>query len=322
MVKKVTRRLFVVLVIIVVALGIFTLVCCRVETAALKDIKIERQTGEFLNIEGREVHIKRSGEGEPLILIHGFGGSTFAWRKVMPGLSENFDVIAIDLYGFGYTERPEDKEMYSLTSQAELINKVMESLDIESAHILGHSYGGDVILVFADKYPDKTRSLIFVDGGRMFYEKGDFGFNPIVVSLNPIIKPVVKSFAELLIFNEEGVRFVLEGDVYSKNIVTDEMVQGYLDHLMVEGFENSLNGFLSKPGLELPEVDISKIAKPVLLIWGRHDAVIPPRVGEQMKNLLPDAEIVYFENSAHLPMEEEPLKFIRVITEFIQIDVE
>ncbi|HET9228778.1 MAG TPA: alpha/beta hydrolase, partial [Thermoanaerobaculia bacterium] len=103
----------------------------------------------FLKIGEQLVHIEQAGSGEPVILLHGFGASTYSWRHVIPALAATFRVVAIDLNGFGYTQRPRTFESYTREGQTDLVLRVMDKLGIESAHLMGHSYGGGLSLFLA-----------------------------------------------------------------------------------------------------------------------------------------------------------------------------
>src|SRR5206468_1124100 len=95
--------------------------------------------------------------------------STYSWRKVIPALSASHWVIAIDLNGFGYTERPKDPASYTREGQAALILAVMDALGIDRAHVVGHSYGGGLSLFLASTHPERFRTLILVDSSAPTY---------------------------------------------------------------------------------------------------------------------------------------------------------
>jgi Predicted hydrolases or acyltransferases (alpha/beta hydrolase superfamily) len=98
----------------------------------------------FVEVGGQAVHVEQWGRGDALVLLHGFGGSTYSWRLVGPELGRGFRVVAVDLNGFGWTERVAEREAYTLPGQARLVLGVMDALGIARAHLAGHSYCGGV----------------------------------------------------------------------------------------------------------------------------------------------------------------------------------
>src|SRR6266545_2862391 len=133
------------------------------------EIRHQEPEDRFLKIGDQLVHVEMAGAGPPLVLVHGFGASTYSWRLVMPALASSFRVIAVDLNGFGYTERPKDPARYTREAQGELVLAVMDSLGFASAHLMGHSYGGGISLWIAWKHPERVRSLVLVDSSAPTY---------------------------------------------------------------------------------------------------------------------------------------------------------
>ena len=99
-----------------------------------------------LEIDGRRISVEQAGQGPPLVLLHGFGESTLAFAPVMPELAKRFAVVAIDLNGFGFTERPKDRASYTLAGQERLVLGVLDRLGLERVRLAGHSYGGGLAL--------------------------------------------------------------------------------------------------------------------------------------------------------------------------------
>src|SRR5439155_25658072 len=100
---------------------------------------------------------------QPIILIHGFTASVYVWKTVAPMLADaGFRVIAVDLIGFGYSEKPSWFD-YSIQSQARMISRFMNRLGIGRATIVGNSYGGAVALMLTLDYPESVEKLVLVD---------------------------------------------------------------------------------------------------------------------------------------------------------------
>lgn len=266
-----------------------------------------RPDHEFLRINDQWVHFESGGGGDAVMLIHGFGGSTYTWRKSLPALADRFRTIAIDLNGFGYTQRPVSPTAYSVAGQRDLVLGVMDSLGVERAHVVGHSYGAGIAARLAFDRPDRIRSLTFVGGG---LPSGSSWPLPRVVT--PFVVFWVKYFA----LREDVIRDALRGAVLNPEIVTDEVVREYLDRLRIEGIEDAIYGLTAAAGPKLPPVDPAAFQVPAQLLWGRFDRVIPIRVGEGLAVRIPNSQLIRFDHSGHLPMEEEPDEFVAALIEF------
>src|SRR6202158_5614691 len=118
-----------------------------------------RPPGKLLDVNGVAVHYVKSGGGPAIVVVHGFGGSTFSFRYQMAELSRDHRCVAIDLKGFGYSQRPEGGD-YSLTGQAGLVLQAMDLLGIDRCVLMGHSMGGDVSMRIATIAPERIEKLI------------------------------------------------------------------------------------------------------------------------------------------------------------------
>lgn len=285
----------------------FSVAACSTTLTPFDEILAGQPNPQFVKVGDQWVHFERKGQGESLVLIHGFGGSSFMYRKVIDGLAGSFDVIAVDLNGFGFTERPRDPAAYSPRGQVALVTGLMDRLGVQEAHVAGHSYGAGIALLMAAEQRRRVGSLIVVDGGAP--REGSAGTSPLVV-------PLLAKFLETFVITEENFRRLLENSVYKPQTVTDEMVRGYYERLRVDGLTDALRGFLAEtPVLDF---DFGAVKAPALIIWGEHDRIIPIAVGEALHERLKGSMFVKFDRSAHLPMEEEPEKFVEVIEQFLK----
>lgn len=264
---------------------------------------------EKLLLNNQWVHYQRSGAGETVVLIHGFGASTYAWRDVQPRLAVNYDVLAVDLSGFGYTERPVLAGRYSVGAQRDLVFGVMDALGIDRAHMVGHSYGGGVVLSAALARPDRVRSIVLVCSSTS--GEGPRG-SRLIGAFTPLVAWYIENFA----LRPEWIESALKSATFNDDIVTDEMVSEYLKRLKVEGLERALRGLSTARGGEVSDDQLGQIKQSAQILWGQHDPVIPIARGEDLAKKL-NAELVIFPNSGHLPMEEEPEAFAETVRQFL-----
>jgi pimeloyl-ACP methyl ester carboxylesterase len=266
----------------------------------------------FVAVGGRAVYVEQAGAGEALLLIHGFGGSAYSWRRVIPALAEHRRVVAVDLSGFGWTERVADPEAYTLGAQERLLLGVLDALGIERADVAGHSYGGGIALWLAARHPERVRSLVLVDSTLPSYaveRRSGAARSRLAISL----------FLRGVALRPGFVRSALERSFFDDALVTDELVGAYLARLRVEGVVDAYRG-LTLPVEEAgAEVDLTAIGQPVLVVWGADDALLPLRWGEEAAGRMPNAQLVVFDSCGHVPMEEQPEAFLAAVVPFLAV---
>lgn len=268
----------------------------------------------LLRINGQYVYHERTGKGPAVLLLHGFGASSFCWRKVVPALAESNDVIAVDMNGFGYTERPFGTAAYSTSGQAALAVAVLDKLGVDSAVVVGHSYGAGVAAYLAQEYPDRVHALVFVDGGAPVSRSRQ--------GLPAILQPLVSWWVTSFMLNERAIGDALRETVRDPAVVDTAMVAGYLRPLRIEGLDRALRGLTAPPPRNQARVEPARIRQPTLIVWGREDEVIPLRVGESLLETMPDARLHAIEECGHLPMEERAQEFGAALREFLSIVAE
>jgi pimeloyl-ACP methyl ester carboxylesterase len=290
--------------------ALLPLVGC-VSLRPFSEVRASLPAESFLRLGDQLVHVEQAGRGEPVVLIHGFGASTYAWRKVMPGLAASFHVIALDLNGFGYTERPRTFEPYTREGQAALILGVLDALGIEKAHFIGHSYGGGLTLYLAARHPERLRSMVLLDSTSPNYAA--YRRNRAAS-----LKPLTGLFLRTVALRPGSVRRGLQRSFYDDSLITPEMVREYYDRLRIEGASNAYYG-LTAPTPTRPEVVVlDAVQVPALVIYGAEDKLITPESGRKAANHLPHFEFVVMERTGHVPMEERPEELLRIVLPFLE----
>ena len=264
----------------------------------------------FVEVEGRAVYVEQAGSGDALLLVHGFGGSAYSWRRVIPALAEHRRVVAVDLAGFGWTERVADPDAYTLGAQERLLLGVLDVLGIEQADVAGHSYGGGIALWLAARHPERVRSLVLVDSTLPSYaaerRRGAARSHA-----------AVSTFLRGVALRRGFVRLALKRAFFDDALVTDELVGAYLARLRVEGVVDAYLG-LTQP-LEEAQADVALAAinLPTLVVWGADDELLPARWGEQAAGEMPRARFVVLERCGHVPMEERPEAFVSAVVPYL-----
>ena len=262
---------------------------------------------KFVTVNGQTIHYLQQGSGKPLILVHGFAGSTYTWRKLTALLADHYTVYALDLLGFGLSDKPADGN-YDLDSQGRLVIGFMDALHIPHATLAGHSMGGVVVGYAALDAPSKVAALILVSPG--FYGRGAPSF------LRYLFFPLDRVMARQ--FYKRSVRAAsLNRSFYNKSLITAELIDAYMLPTKTPHAADALARMMSSVSTRTYEGLVENISTPSLLVWGDHDANNPPQDGERLKKELKQSHLVNIKECGHYVQEEKPDELARVIKDFL-----
>ncbi|MFN8527169.1 MAG: alpha/beta hydrolase [Anaerolineae bacterium] len=312
------KRLAIVLLILLVVIFVLPLIVplppVGTDPAVFAD-----PDGRFITVDGLQTYVREAGDpaGATVILLHGWGGSTFTWRDTIPALAEaGFHVIAFDRPPYGLSQKTGDLPL-SMTEQAAFTAAFMDVLNISSASLVGHSMGGGVIAYFAVLYPERVERLGFADGAvRLENGSGEAGGGG-----SPGFARAVLNFPPARWWARLGMRAFLrpysladfqKTAYYDPTVVTDEVIAGYGRALEVTGWDEAILEILTRnfgDDVPLTDAQIQAIEMSALIQWGEHDTWVPPALGERLRDLLPNDTYLTYAQSGHLPMEEEPAAF-------------
>jgi len=269
--------------------------------------------GAFVQIEGESLYyVHEPGDGETVILIHGFGGSTVTWQATIPALKDaGYNVFALDLRGFGLSEKGLDGD-YSHPAQAERIVRFMDVMGIEQAHLVGHSMGGNVVTHVALSHPDRVSKLVLVDAAIVTQDARSI---PDLVFEIPfarrwaqiVMRRLVDTVSKDMLYDAAGKDSQISNGVledYRRALYTPEWDLGLIG-IMRDSDHNAL-----------PE-PVSAIQAPTLILWGDSDTWVAPGYGANLEEMIPNARRVEFAGAGHLPMHEVPDEFNTVLLEFL-----
>lgn len=266
--------------------------------------------GRLLEVGGQRVSVEQAGQGRPLVLLHGFGGSTLSWTAVLPELARQRRVVAIDLNGFGFTERPQDPSRYTLRGQGELVLAVLDALGIAHATFAGHSYGGAISLQLAATHPERVDALLLVDNAMPRYAAAR---RSRLFHWRPLADLFVRSLA----LGNRNIARGLREAYFDDARVTRALVHAYAERLRIEGVKDAFYG-LTAPSQEPPvDLDLAAIAQPTLVVWGQEDELIDVASAEEKVRSMPHARFVALPGCGHSPMEECPAAFLAAVREFL-----
>jgi pimeloyl-ACP methyl ester carboxylesterase len=277
---------------------------------------------KFVDIHNIRVHYKSAGKGtDTLLLLHGFGANTFTWSKVVGSLSDYYTVIAYDRTGFGLTSRPMPGEWsgespYSAESQADQAIALMDTLGIDKVVLIGNSAGGTIATLIALRYPERVKALILEDAA--IYREGPpywlylIVHTPQVKRLGPLIlREVREHFTDIV-----NISHLLTWHDPSRQ--TPEIIEGYNKYYRVKNWDRALWELtLAYRPLHLEE-RLYEIEVPVLVITGEDDRIVPQEESVRVARKIPHAELMVISYAGHLPHEETPEEFFKVVNNFIK----
>lgn len=274
---------------------------------------------QLIDANGIKTFYKQAGQpgrGPEVFLLHGFGSSTFTWRKNLDALGQFAHVTAIDIKGFGLTEKPKDGQYHEAVYVRHVID-CMDALKIPKAVFIGSSMGGAIAARIALEHPERVSGLILVDAARP-YTRLDFeaaGINTAMFKRKN--SPIAIALVRTMIGRDQiakMLRSVYEG----REPVTDEMIDAYYVPTLMEGAPEALLAMVNPPVDPAPPVPLKNLKCPVTVVWGQKDNVIPVEAGERLAQDIPGAQLVIWHDAGHLPHEDRADDFNRLVQEFVE----
>lgn len=274
-----------------------------------RDEQYRRGALREVGVDGRRHCLIDSGQGPPLVLIHGIGGSLYDWRHLLGPLSEQYRVIAVDLPGSGESEFPEWED-YSIAAQADRLRALLERLGVGRATLAGNSYGGGVALRLAQDWPDGVDRLVLINS--VCYAEHIPFYVPLAAW------PFAGAVAEALPLGRT-VQKLIHFCNRTVGVLKEEELETYARELSAPGRRRALVEVLRAlipADLDLFEARLRTIAAPALLIWGTTDRTIPVELGRRLAADLPNARLVEL-NAGHVPNQERPEEVLDLLRDFL-----
>jgi pimeloyl-ACP methyl ester carboxylesterase len=273
------------------------------------------ERSHFMEVGGVRVHYQEAGSksAPPVLLLHGFTASNYVWNNVLLPLAEaGFRVIAPDFVGFGFSGKPRAGE-YTIDAQARMVLDLMDRLKIESAAIVGSSYGGAVAAACALDYPGRVGRLVLVDAVINDHAKS----RPLLrLAAAPLIGDVI---SPLMLGSRRLVQRQLRRGYApeTRHLFDEERGAAHHRPLVAAGTQRAALLTLRRWNAGRIEREAHRIKQPTLLIWGEVDPEIPLAHGRRLFEEMLNSQLVVFRRCGHMPMEEYPREFTEVVADFL-----
>jgi 2-hydroxy-6-oxo-octa-2,4-dienoate hydrolase len=269
-----------------------------------------KEADQFIMAHGHETHFHRSGQGEAVILLHGSGPGVSAyanWRGILPTLAQKWDVVAPDIAGFGRTAIKPDTD-YDIKYWVAQLTAFMDALGLQSAHLVGNSFGGSLAVAMALSQSDRVKSLVLMGtpGGEFRLSEGlraAWHYEPSMANMEQLLK----------IFP------------YDKSIVTPEMVQSRFEASAKPGAQEAFRKLVPRPSDDeaavvkgFPAKLLSKIEQRALVLHGRDDKVVPLECGLVLHRSIPNSELHVFGHCGHWVQVEREAAFLKLVGQFLE----
>jgi pimeloyl-ACP methyl ester carboxylesterase len=257
-----------------------------------------------------------AGRGRPILLLHGLGASGFTWRGVMPMLAKSHRVIALDLKGFGASDKPMDGH-YSLLDQTRAVEAFIEQEDLRDLTVAGHSFGGGITLELALGMGDRPvasriRNIVLLDS---------IAYRQRLPAFFTLLKmPMLAELGMALVPPEVQASEALATAYHDPSKVSPETVAAYAGPLHSPAAKYALMETINS--LVPPDIDTlaeryKTLRLPTLVVWCDADRVVPLAFGKRLGEDIPSAELTVLSDCGHLPQEEKPSETGHIIQAFL-----
>ena len=248
------------------------------------------------------------GAGTPVLLIHGSGPGVSAWanwRLVMPALAQQARVIAPDMVGFGYTERPQGF-VYNMDAWVRQAVGLLDALGIERTDLVGNSFGGGLSLALAIAHPERVRRLVLMGSAGVSF--------PLTEGLDAVwgYTPSV-----------ENMRAIMDYFAFDQGLMSDDLARLRFEASIRPGFQESFAAMFPAPrqrwieALASAEADIRALPHQALVIHGREDRVIPLATSMTLSSWIQRSQLHVYGQCGHWTQIEHAARFARLVGDFL-----
>jgi pimeloyl-ACP methyl ester carboxylesterase len=265
---------------------------------------------QVIDLEGMHIEYLEGGQGQVLLLLHGFGGSKDNWTRIGRYLTPHFRVIAPDLPGFGESTRDAGAD-YTVLMQAERVKRFVRALGIRSFHLGGNSMGGSIAGTYAAKYTSDVISLWLISPAGVVRSQESEMFHRLNTGMpNPLISKNMEEYELLLDFLFHKKPYVPHPVkvVLARNAISRQPLRREIFGQLI----NAMDGAAL-------EVTLAGLTTPTLIVWGAEDRVLHVSGASILESVLPEGKAVVMEETGHIPVIEKPEETAKLYLRFLNL---
>jgi 2-succinyl-6-hydroxy-2,4-cyclohexadiene-1-carboxylate synthase len=256
---------------------------------------MRRRIMPLMNVNDVDLNYKQTGEGEAVVFLHGYTGSTRDWANQIPVVSKKYMTIAIDHRGHGGSEAPTREEEYSVPIMAEDVHALVSALGVERCCLVGHSMGGFMALQLALDHPEFVRALVLVDTS-----SGEWEIAPGYAELRARLDELARNEGMEAAFEYDAANNPSRIERFKKHPELREVARQRVMNTSVDGYIYIARSF----GTWQPVTSrLREISVPTLIFWGDEDAPFL-KPSQILEREIGDAELVTVPGVGHSPHEE------------------
>ncbi len=256
------------------------------------------------------------GHGRPILLLHGFATSSYTWHSIIPELAKDHRVIAIDLRGFGASDKPLD-EHYSIQDQTEAVQAFIEQENLRDLTVIGHSFGGGITLSLAlnaeQQRKPRIRNIVLID--TIAYRQ------PLPIFFKLLQIPMVGDLGMTLVPPEIQAEQGLRVAYYDRDKISGQDIAEYASTLYSPAAKHALTKTIEQmvpDNIDELALRYRTIKMPALILWCEQDKVVPVVLGERLHDNMGSSELAIFTHCGHMPQEEKPQDTVAAIQAFLK----
>ena len=249
-----------------------------------------------INIEGLDLNYIVEGEGNPIVVLHGWGCSIDTVRPIINILNGKYKVYALDLPGFGNSQEP--KDVIGSFEYAEIVREFLSKMNISKATFVGHSHGGRISIIMGAKYPELVDKIVLIDSAGLIPKRGPEYY--------------------IKVYSFKALRYIYKNLFFW--IKNEERMEKFYKKFGSDDYQNS-SGVMRRILVKVVNEDLKPLLKDIkastLIIWGENDDATPLYMAKIMEKEIKDSGLVVFEGAGHYSYLDDYNKFVAVIKAFL-----
>ena len=274
----------------------------------------------YITTNGVKLHYVTQGEGDLMLMLHGFPEFWYSWRHQIPEFAKNYKVVALDLRGYNDSDKPADKSAYVMDEFIRDVEGVIKGLGYDKCILVGHDWGGAIAWNFAYAHPEMVERLIilnlphpakFAEGMR----------NPQqLLRSSYMFFFQIPWLPEFLIQSSDyqPIETAIKGMAVNKSAITKEDLEAYKDAAAKRGaMTATLNYYRNIFQQRMTSQDWSVLEVPTLMIWGEKDTALGKELTYGTEAYVRDFQIKYIPDCSHWVQQEQPQLVNQYMREFL-----